>query len=970
MKSLPCGLGGIALVLLTLPSPASAQYMYLDSNRDGVHTAADVLHEVGPTVVDIWLDTAHNRDGSVTVCAANPATQMNIFSYLVNLTASAGTVSYSAFTNRMPQMGLISAGASNSTDFSTGAFSAPPGTVLPPGKYLLGTLTVDVVSGAPSLDFISISPITYEPNAFGSSCPGSVFGNTITLGYDWFDVDGLPFGTGGGPNQAPTLSPLADMSVLAGEVAIQTINATDPEGQPLTFAETSGPPFMFVATTDQGSGSGHGEIRLAPFLSDVGTTAGSVSVSDGTTSDQATFHIAVSAGPNHPPFVPQIPRLTVIAGQVGKEFLSAGDPDGSTPHFQKAGGPAFASVHGLAARNGGASAVLTASPTVCDVGLTTVTLSISDGLSSQQQAVEINVLPPSAPPDLVPHTFTDFGSSIAVGLGDLNKDGLLDVIIAHEDETAVSVFLGRGNGELAPAVAYPVGSRQSAIVVVDLNRDGNLDVAVANQGASASILLGKGDGTLLPPINYATGGGPSAILSADLNRDGILDLVTSNRQSGTVSILLGAGDGSFAPKPDAPAGSQPSALALGDFNLDGREDIMVTNAIPGAFAPSLTVLQGLGNGNFTEPQLITIPAPGFPLSISSADWNWDGAMDLAVADFSNLTIRMLSGRGDGTFTPLATLTGMSVPPAPFTIAASDMNGDGNTDLAAVLDNGGSVGAIFGDGAGGFASPVPFPGSDFGTNAIAIGDMNSDGRPDVVAAGSGVVGVLLNHFAPGIAPVEARAFVLGGNRTVPAGAGTGNLCVRVEPVDRSYTNDQVDLASFTLRSEGTGSVSEIHSVATRRNVDGDTDGNGVSEVAAFFSRPDLAALFDKLHGRTTVPAQLTGSLTDARAFCTDVTLNVVGTGGPRQIAAFAPNPLNPQSKLTFATGREGPARALLFDIQGRLIRTLLDTPRLAAGPHDYSFDGKDDRGRSLSSGVYFYRVRSVEGVFDGQIVILK
>ncbi len=599
--------------------------------------------------------------------------------------------------------------------------------------------------------------------------------------------------------------------------------------------------------------------------------------------------------------------------------------------------------------------MLTASPTVCDVGLTTVTLSISDGLSSQQQTVEINVLPPSAPPDLVPHTFTDFGSSIAVGLGDLNKDGLLDVIIAHEIGTVISVFLGRGNGELAPAVAYPVGSRQSAIVVVDLNRDGNLDVAVANQGASASILLGKGDVTLLPPINYATGGGPSAILSADLNRDGILDLVTSNRQSGTVSILLGAGDGSFAPKPDAPAGSQPSALALGDFNLDGREDIMVTNAIPGGFAPSLTVLQGLGNGNFMEPQLITIPAPGFPLSISSADWNWDGAMDLAVADFSNLTIRTLSGRGDGTFTPLATLTGMSVPPAPFTIAASDMNGDGNTDLAAVLDNGGSVGVILGDGAGGFASPVPFPGSDLdlGTNAIAIGDMNSDGRPDAVAAGSGVVGILLNRFAPGTPAAAARAFVLGGNRTVPAGAGTGNLCVRVEPVDRSYTNDH-----------------EIHCVATRRNVDGDTDGNGVSEVAAFFSRPDLAALFDKLHGRTTVPAQLTGSLTDVRAFCTDVTLNVVGTGGPRQTAAFAPNPLNPQSKLTFATEREGPAKALLFDIQGRLIRTLLDTPRLAAGPHDYSFDGKDDRGRSLSSGVYFYRVRSVEGVFDGQIVILK
>jgi hypothetical protein len=53
-----------ALVLLALalaPLPSHAQYMYLDSNGDGVHTSADVLHGNGPTVVDVWLDTGHNR---------------------------------------------------------------------------------------------------------------------------------------------------------------------------------------------------------------------------------------------------------------------------------------------------------------------------------------------------------------------------------------------------------------------------------------------------------------------------------------------------------------------------------------------------------------------------------------------------------------------------------------------------------------------------------------------------------------------------------------------------------------------------------------------------------------------------------------------------------------------------------------------------------------------------------------------
>jgi hypothetical protein len=336
-----------------------------------------------------------------------------------------------------------------------------------------------------------------------------------------------------------------------------------------------------------------------------------------------------------------------------------------------------------------------------------------------------------------------------------------------------------------------------------------------------------------------------------------------------------------------------------------------------------------------------------------------------MTDFGTGRVQVLNGRGDGTFGSPTTVAQFRVA---YGIATDDLNGDGNMDLATTDSDQGRVAILFGDGGGGFSSPTFLTGLGV-AGSVALGDLNSDGRPDVLA-GDNDIAVVLNRFGSRAHGAEARAFVTGGNRTVPVGAGAGHFCVRVEPVDRSYTNDLVDLASFTLRSEGTGSVSEIHSIASGRNVEEDTDGNGVSEVAVCFSRPDLAAIFDKLQGRTTVTVQLMGSLTDARLLCTSVELNIVGKGGSSLTAAFAPNPLNPQSKLTFTTGREGPAKALFFDIQGRLIRTLLDVPRLAAGPHEYSFDGKNDRGRALSSGVYFYRVQSIEGVFDGQIVILK
>ena len=65
-----------------------------------------------------------------------------------------------------------------------------------------------------------------------------------------------------------------------------------------------------------------------------------------------------------------------------------------------------------------------------------------------------------------------------------------------------------------------------------------------------------------------------------------------------------------------------------------------------------------------------------------------------------------------------------------------------------------------------------------------------------------------------------------------------------------------------------------------------------------------------------------------------------------------------------------ARAQLFDLQGRLVRTLLDVAVLEAGMHEVFFDGKSSRGQPVSSGVLFYRLTSTEGTFEGRIVVLK
>jgi len=64
------------------------------------------------------------------------------------------------------------------------------------------------------------------------------------------------------------------------------------------------------------------------------------------------------------------------------------------------------------------------------------------------------------------------------------------------------------------------------------------------------------------------------------------------------------------------------------------------------------------------------------------------------------------------------------------------------------------------------------------------------------------------------------------------------------------------------------------------------------------------------------------------------------------------------------------RITMFDLHGRLVRTLIETPYLPAGEHDVLIDGRGARGEVLSSGVYFYRVGSPDGNVTGRVVILK
>ncbi len=179
-------------VLALLPTGAGAQYMYLDSNGNGKHDVGDRLRTC-PTQVDVWLDTAFNRDATPATCAFG-AGALDMSHYEFVLQAVGGTVAYGAMTNQVAGFsGSLARDARDTTGpvyYHNGSSGTGPTS---PGLFKLATMTIAVATGTPRIDIITKHPANGTGRtSFGSACEADVFyDHTNRHGATWSDVDGL-----------------------------------------------------------------------------------------------------------------------------------------------------------------------------------------------------------------------------------------------------------------------------------------------------------------------------------------------------------------------------------------------------------------------------------------------------------------------------------------------------------------------------------------------------------------------------------------------------------------------------------------------------------------------------------------------------------------------------------------------------------------------------------------------------------
>jgi hypothetical protein len=330
--------------------------------------------------------------------------------------------------------------------------------------------------------------------------------------------------------------------------------------------------------------------------------------------------------------------------------------------------------------------------------------------------------------------------AVAVLTGDINQDSNPDLIAATKNTNRIYAILGAGNGTFQISSNFDTCQMRD-ITAADVNRDGRLDIAGVCNGLTNSLQMyfGQGNGTFgslqaMNPSNVH----PWSVRAADLNSDNNPDLVVIGGDAtigGQASILLGTGTTSFQTPLTYPLPSTlPQGLAIADFDASGSLDLAMGNRINGAVGGFFMILRGAENGTFAQP--VSLGGVSDAEGVVTADFNKDGNTDLAAANFATNDVSIYLSNGNGAFAAAIPFGAGSGPSA---LTTGDFNKDGNLDLAVTDQVSSSIAILNGHGDGTFITPSFFLlTANFRPSSIVSGDFNNDGNTDLAVAGPGAI----------------------------------------------------------------------------------------------------------------------------------------------------------------------------------------------------------------------------------------
>ena len=418
-------------------------------------------------------------------------------------------------------------------------------------------------------------------------------------------------------------------------------------------------------------------------------------------------------------------------------------------------------------------------------------------------------------PVFQPYVNFPVGSGKAVGIGDFNTDGRLDVALTTATE--LMVFLENPDGSLASAVAYPAGSRPESLAVGDVNSDGRTDIVVGNyNGNTISVFLQQANGTFAARVAYPTSSGPDAVAIGDLDNDGLADIAVSHWTATNVGVFIQAGDGSLR---SMTTYTSPQAgyddIAIADINHDGRNDLIKMNGQ--GQNPNLSIYRQEQNGTLAPAVAYSVTnCTSFCLSrgLGTGDVTGDGLTDVVISYGGNRPsskIAVFAQAQDGSLTTPVAYSAYDIP---IPVEVADVNRDGRADVVVAHSAWNSLSIFTQREDQTLNDYVRFtlPYGSYRSQGLAVGDLNQDGLADVAVADSnnGLV-VLYQTLAaptptftpsPTFTPTQPPTPVM---RTISGNTGVGSVRLYYSSSGAYVTSNSKGKYSLTVPSGWSGTI---------------------------------------------------------------------------------------------------------------------------------------------------------------------
>jgi len=451
------------------------------------------------------------------------------------------------------------------------------------------------------------------------------------------------------------------------------------------------------------------------------------------------------------------------------------------------------------------------------------------------------------------------------------------------------------------------------VVTADLDGDGDIDVLSASR-LDGKIAWYENDGNENFTTHIITESADDArsVFAADLDGDGDWDVLSASAGDDKIAWYENDGSGTFGPQ-QVITNTADGAVSVIAADLDDDGDMDVLYASFGS-SPNwnnrIAWYENIdGQGSFGPEQVITTDVDGVESAIA-ADLNGDGDLDVLSASFEDDTIAWYENTdGLGAFGPQQVIT--TTADAAFSVFATDLNGDGHIDVLSAAALGDKIAWYKNmDGLGDFGPEQVITTDADGALSVFAADLDGDGNMDVLSASTD---------DDKIAWYEND------------GSGTFG------PQQVLNTPDEAENPFFSYTVFAA-----------------DLDGDGDMDVLSASALDDEIAWYENslIDDPTSISRQEAGDVPNGYALFNNY-----------------PNPFNPETSINFTVPKISRVTLAIYDILGRKIRTLVSAIK-AAGSYNVTWNGKNNQGQPLASGLYFYNLQAGEFSSTKKMMLLK